>query len=94
MAELNNPKIIKHDFARGGNNNGGGNMNNDDYVTRKEFQDAVNKLDKRFDQMDSRFTGVEHDINNMSKILWWIMGLVGAGIIVPLLAFVVKAIIR
>lgn len=69
-------------------------MNNNDYVTHREFEQAINKLDKRFDQMENHFTGVEHDIKSMSKILWWIMSLVGAGIIVPLLAFVVKAIIR
>lgn len=36
-------------------NGGGGNMNNKDFVTHKEFDDAMHNMDKRFDHIDTKF---------------------------------------
>ena len=36
-------------------NGGGGNMNNKDFVTHKEFDEAINNIDKHFDHIDTKF---------------------------------------
>lgn len=75
----------------------------DDYVTHEELDHAVDKLadkiDKleislnaKFDVTNSKFDTLNNRIDSLSKIVWWIMGIISAGIIVPLLAFVFKAI--
>lgn len=37
------------------NNGGGGDMNNKDFVTHKEFDDAMHNIDKHFDHIDTKF---------------------------------------
>lgn len=36
-------------------NGGGGNMDNKDFVTHKEFDNAMHNIDKRFDHIDTKF---------------------------------------
>lgn len=36
-------------------NGGGGNMNNKDFVTHKEFDNAMYNIDKHFDHIDTKF---------------------------------------
>lgn len=38
-----------------GGTGGNGNMNNDKYVTHKEFDDAMHKIDKSFDDINLKF---------------------------------------
>ncbi|WP_323062638.1 hypothetical protein [Limosilactobacillus reuteri] len=37
------------------NNGGGGDMNNKDFVTHKEFDEAMHNIDKHFDHIDTKF---------------------------------------
>lgn len=37
------------------NNGGGGDMNNKDFVTHKEFDEAIHNIDKHFDHIDTKF---------------------------------------
>ena len=37
------------------NNGGGGNMDNKDFVTHKEFDNAMHNIDKHFDHIDTKF---------------------------------------
>lgn len=37
------------------NNGGGGDMNDKDFVTHKEFDNAMHNIDKRFDHIDTKF---------------------------------------
>lgn len=37
------------------NNGGGGDMNDKDFVTHKEFDDAMHNIDKHFDHIDTKF---------------------------------------
>ena len=54
MAELSNPKVIHHNFTS--NNSGGGNsMDDKDFVTHKEFDNAMYNIDKHFDHIDTKF---------------------------------------
>lgn len=36
-------------------NGGGGNMDNKDFVTHKEFDNAMHNIDKHFDHIDTKF---------------------------------------
>lgn len=82
-------------------NNGGGGGNMDKYVTHQEFTSAMHQIDKQFDKLDSRFdltdekfNTINAKIDNLTKIMWWIMGLIAAGLIVPLLTFMAHAILN
>ena len=37
------------------NNGGGGDMNDKDFVTHKEYDDAIHNIDKHFDHIDTKF---------------------------------------
>ncbi|MCC4347011.1 hypothetical protein LMB39_11195 [Limosilactobacillus reuteri] len=37
------------------NNGGGGDMNDKDFVTHKEFDNAMHNIDKYFDHIDTKF---------------------------------------
>lgn len=37
------------------NNGGGGDMNDKDFVTHKEFDNAMHNIDKHFDHIDTKF---------------------------------------
>lgn len=82
-------------------NNGGDGGNMDKYVTHQEFTSAMHQIDKQFDKLDSRFdltdekfNTINAKIDNLTKIMWWIMGLIAAGLIVPLLTFMAHAILN
>lgn len=71
------------------------------YVTREEFNSSMHQIDKRFDQVDAKFDVVDEKFNtlntkidNLTKLTWWIMGLIGAGLIIPLLTLVIHTILK
>jgi uncharacterized Rmd1/YagE family protein len=97
-----NNKVVS--LSDNNHNRGGGEppMKND-YVTHEELDHSVDKLaDKidrleislngKFDVTNSKFDTLSNRIDSLSKIVWWIMGIISTGIIIPLLAFVSKAI--
>lgn len=94
MAELRHANVVDGPFPATKDNGGNGNMDNHDFVTHKEFNQAMDKLENRFDRLDNHSTGIEHDISHMNHLLWWLMGIVSAGIIVPLLSLLFKVILQ
>lgn len=89
-------------FNRYNKGNGGGSMNND-YVTHKEFDDAMNRIDRHFDKIDahfeilenkvdSSFKNLENEIKSMNRVMWWIMSIIAGGVILPIIAFAFHAI--
>lgn len=85
------------------NGDGGEPPMKNNYVTHEELDNSVDKLaDKidrleislngKFDVTNSKFDTLSNRIDSLSKIVWWIMGIISTGIIIPLLAFVSKAI--
>lgn len=58
-------------------------INNDklDY----KFNELCNKIDYKFDLLISK-------IDNQIKLLWWIIGLLTSGIVLPAIAYFVKTI--
>lgn len=89
-------------------NTGGGEppMNDNKYVTHEELKLTEAHIDSKFEQVNTKFEQVNtkfaqmdgkidrlsDKIDAQSKVLWWLMGLVGAGIIIPLLGLVYKAV--
>lgn len=69
-------------------NGGGGNMDKNNYVTHKEFSDAINKIDKRFDELDKRFNQTDlnfekvntHFENQKSELVFAMLTITGAGV--------------
>lgn len=55
MAELKNPNVIHPSYFAAKESGGGGNMDNKDFVTHKEFDDAMHNIDKHFDHIDTKF---------------------------------------
>ena len=69
--------------------NGGGNdMNDKSFVTHKEFSNAINKIDKRFDELDKRFNQTDlnfekvntHFENQKSELVFAMLTITGAGV--------------
>ena len=55
MAELKNPNVIHPSYFAAKESGGGGNMNDKDFVTHKEFDNAMHNIDKHFDHIDTKF---------------------------------------
>ena len=55
MAELKNPNVIHPSYFAAKESGGGGNMDNKDFVTHKEFDNAMHNIDKHFDHIDAKF---------------------------------------
>lgn len=84
-------------------NGGGGNM--DDHVTHRELDKAADSLQKDIklsqDEMSNQITelsgkidALSVNIHNLSKISWWIMTIISAGIIVPFVILLIKTIFK
>ena len=58
----------------------------------EQVNSRFEQVNTRFAQTDGKIDRLSDKIDALSKILWWLMGLIGAGIIIPLFAFVFKAI--
>lgn len=58
------------------------------------IDEKFNVIDEKFHIIDEKFNSLNIKIDNLTKLVWWIMGLIGAGLIIPLLAFALKAIFK
>lgn len=56
MANLKQSNVVHPNFPTNGS--GGGGMDNR-YVTHKEFDDAMIKIDKRFNEVDKQFVKID-----------------------------------
>jgi hypothetical protein len=72
---------------------GGGPMDSK-YVTKEELKTLDTKIDGKLNTLgatiNGRFDGLEKDLNHMSKLQWWLMGIVSAGVVLPLFALALK----
>ncbi|MDV3519263.1 MULTISPECIES: hypothetical protein [Lentilactobacillus] len=85
------------------NEDGGGNM--DDYVTHRELDKAVESVQKdiklsqdetsnQITELSGKIDALSVNIHNLSKISWWIMTIISAGIIVPFVILLIKTIFK
>ena len=55
-----------------------------------------NKIDYKFDELDkkidSKFDLLNSKIDSLTKLVWWIIGLLTSGIVLPAIAYFVKTI--
>lgn len=90
--------------ANDGNGTGGGSMD-PKYATKDEFHaldkqvtqltaKAEGQLETLNSKIDGRFNGLQKDVNHVSMIQWWLIGIVSAGIVIPLITLAVKAIFK
>lgn len=49
-------------------------------------------IDERFKSVDTRFNALDSKIDNLTKLIWWVMSILSAGIVIPLLGYVLKLI--
>lgn len=74
--------------------NGDNENMKDDKVTFKDLQLVETKLNAKVEASEMKITGkidvLTEKINNQNKLLWWIMSIISAGIIVPLIAMLIK----
>lgn len=65
-----------------------------DNVTFKDLQLTEEKLNSKIEVSEAKITGkidaLSNKIDSQSKLLYWIMGIISAGIIVPLIAAIIK----
>jgi hypothetical protein len=47
-------------------------------------------IDEKFNTVDEKFNTINSKIDNLTKLVWWIFGLIAAGIIIPALASIIK----
>ncbi|APR08278.1 hypothetical protein [Lentilactobacillus parabuchneri] len=84
-------------------NGGGGNM--DDHVTHRELDKAADSLQKdiklsqdetsnQITELSGKIDALSVNIRNLSKISWWIMTIISAGIIVPFVILLIKTIFK
>lgn len=91
-----------HVIDKNGNNGG---MDMDKYVTHKELNHSFDNLSNKMEQLSLKRDIKDEEINrnikalssrldSQSKLIWWMMGIVSSGIVIPLLVFVVNAILK
>lgn len=88
-------------------NTGGGNMSQ--YVTheelnhaednlRHEIKESKTELDGSLKEVKSELSGkidkLSNSIDQQSKLIWWLMSIVSAGIVIPLATYVVMFIMK
>lgn len=59
----------------------------------EKFNTLNSKIDGKFDSFDEKLNSQSVKIDGNSKITWWIMSVISAGIIIPAITLVVKIII-
>ena len=63
-----------------------------------QFETLNAKIDGEFQalnsKIDSKFDGLQKDIGHISTLQWWLMGVVSAGIVIPLITLALKAIFK
>lgn len=68
----------------------------EDKVTSKDLKLIEEKLNSKIQFSEVKILGkidnLETKIDSQSKILWWLMSIVSAGIVVPLVASIIKMI--
>ena len=83
---------VHEDKSTGGNYMG--NHSDEEYVKRHELQAAEQRLAAKIEISEVKLSGKidtsTTKIDSQSKLLYWIMGIISAGIIVPLIAAVIK----
>jgi len=78
-------------------------LDNLDNKVDLRFAELDNKIDLRFNSLDSKIdiksaeTNGKIDtlaskVDNLTKIVWWMMSILSAGIVIPLLGYVLKLI--
>lgn len=87
------------------NNRGEANMNNDKIPNMSDLKLIEERLNSKIDvikaEMDGKINTAEanlvgkidslgNKIDAQNKILWWLMGIISAGIIVPMLALLIR----
>lgn len=89
-------------YNNGGNSNGGGeNMN--DSVTHRELDQSVESLQKdiKISQVETskEITAISgkidtqsESIRGLTKLTWWVMAIISAGIIVPFISLFIKTV--
>jgi hypothetical protein len=77
-------------------NNGDDMDMGEDKVTSKDLKLIEEKLNSKIQFSEVKILGkidnLETKIDSQSKILWWLMSIVSAGIVVPLVASIIKMI--
>lgn len=79
---------------------GGGNMNND-YVTHPELRLSEEQTQRKLDNLDNKITQVDNKIDykfdllnskidSLTKLVWWIIGLLTTGVVLPAITYVIK----
>lgn len=92
----------RHDIIkRKGTGNGGGGMSGD-YVTHKELELHTNVITSTFDKNIAEFKGdtdaqfakingkfdtFEAKIDNLSRIIWWGMGIIGSSVVAAVIKY-------
>mgnify|MGYP004609908543 CR=1 FL=1 len=62
-------------------------------VIEEKINTLETKLDGKFETMNEKINTLNTKIDTNNKIVWWIMGLISAGIIVPAITLIVKIIL-
>ncbi|WP_035178569.1 hypothetical protein [Lentilactobacillus farraginis] len=55
---------------------------------------VTGKIDKANSDLSGKINALETSVGGLSKITWWIMGIISAGIIVPFVILLVKTIFK
>lgn len=75
-----NPNIVSPEKPRD-NNGGGGNMNNKNFVTHKEFDEAMGNIDKHFNNINLQFEKINTKLEKQKNdIVFAILTITGAGV--------------
>ena len=73
------------------NGNGGEPPMGNDYATTRELRKLSKSTKKHLDKIDNRLNDINRTMALNAKILGWMVGVITAGIIVPMLALLYKA---
>lgn len=67
-------------------------------VTNQKIDKLDQKIENRSDlldqKIDDRFDVLGAKIDALIRVTWWIMGLIGAGLIIPLLTLIIHQILK
>lgn len=55
-----------------------------------KFNELDNKIDSKFNELDIKINSLDDKFDSLTKLVWWIIGLLTTGVVLPAITYVIK----
>lgn len=55
-----------------------------------KFDELDKKIDSKFNELDIKINSLDDKFDSLTKLVWWIIGLLTTGVVLPAITYVIK----